>query len=244
MGFEISHKSAKNMKKRNAPQATPAKRAKSKSGKAIVPSSASSTFSVPRGIRNKETGLPKLLVVKHRYVSAPQTTAALIVANADLFQFRANGMFDPDATGAGHQPLLFDEMAALYNRFRVLSSKITVRGACSSLVATGAILSISTADAVAAAVTYTTAQEQPATKSRVIGFGETFTMTHSWNAKQYYAGNTMDNAQLSGTAAADPAEQTIYRVGFTGLSAGGVCSFSVDIEYTAVWDERQKITGS
>ena len=40
--------------------------------------------------------------------------------------FRANSLFDPDATGTGHQPLMFDEYAELYGEYRVLSSKITI----------------------------------------------------------------------------------------------------------------------
>lgn len=40
--------------------------------------------------------------------------------------FRASSIFDPDSTGAGHQPLLHDEYALLYKRYRVLSSKIKV----------------------------------------------------------------------------------------------------------------------
>lgn len=231
------------MPKTNVAISGPRKRAKTAS-KAIVPSTRAATFSVPRGISNKETGLPKLLTVKHRYVSAPLTTAALVTGNPDVYQYRANGMFDPDATGVGHQPLLFDEMAALYNRFRVVASKITVRGNATTAATSGAVLSISIADGVAAATTYTTSMEQPATRMTVINPYQPFVFTHSWNARQYYAGNTMDNAQLSGTSAADPAEQSIYRVGFTGLAAAGAVSFTVDIEYTAVWDERVRVGGS
>lgn len=39
--------------------------------------------------------------------------------------FRANSCFDPDNTGTGHQPLLYDEYSALYSQYRVLSSKLT-----------------------------------------------------------------------------------------------------------------------
>ena len=37
--------------------------------------------------------------------------------------FRANSVFDPDWTGAGHQPTRFDQLAALYQRYEVLKSK-------------------------------------------------------------------------------------------------------------------------
>lgn len=43
--------------------------------------------------------------------------------------YRGNSVFDPDYTGIGHQPTGFDNLAALYGRYRVLSSEIT----CSAL---------------------------------------------------------------------------------------------------------------
>lgn len=38
-----------------------------------------------------------------------------------LYQFNLNSLFDPDRTGVGHQPYGFDQIAALYDKYRVFS---------------------------------------------------------------------------------------------------------------------------
>lgn len=40
--------------------------------------------------------------------------------------FGSNDCYDPDVTGVGHQPLMWDEYVALYHQYRVLSSTIKV----------------------------------------------------------------------------------------------------------------------
>jgi len=45
-------------------------------------------------------------------------------AATNVWVIRANGLFDPDFTGAGSQPTGFDEYMALYKNFRVLSSRV------------------------------------------------------------------------------------------------------------------------
>ncbi len=37
-----------------------------------------------------------------------------------VYTFNSNGLYDPDQTGTGHQPLGFDQYATQYNRYRVL----------------------------------------------------------------------------------------------------------------------------
>lgn len=43
-----------------------------------------------------------------------------------VWVFVANGLYDPDFSGSGHQPLAFDQYMALYSAATVLSARITV----------------------------------------------------------------------------------------------------------------------
>lgn len=37
------------------------------------------------------------------------------------YVFRANSLYDPDYTSVGGQPYMYDQLAAIYNRYRVYS---------------------------------------------------------------------------------------------------------------------------
>lgn len=41
--------------------------------------------------------------------------------------FRCNNIYDPDATGTGHQPRFFDALAEIYGQYTVLGSKMTAK---------------------------------------------------------------------------------------------------------------------
>lgn len=43
------------------------------------------------------------------------------------YQLRLNSIFDPNLTGVGHQPYGFDQLALLYNRYRVYACKWNLR---------------------------------------------------------------------------------------------------------------------
>lgn len=67
--------------------------------------------------------LPLKSVAKMRYVGGVTLTTGLIPT---VHHFRANSIYDPDATGTGHQPMGRDEYANFYQKYIVLGSRIRV----------------------------------------------------------------------------------------------------------------------
>lgn len=73
----------------------------------------------------KGQGIPDMISVKLNYVE--QVTIASVGGNPYmLYTFAGNSLFDPNVTGTGHQPMYFDQYAALYARYRVVASSFKI----------------------------------------------------------------------------------------------------------------------
>lgn len=68
---------------------------------------------------------PNTWPIRLRYVETRRWITPGL-ASVGIYVFSANGLFDPDITGTGHQPRGFDQIMPLYNHWVVVSSKITV----------------------------------------------------------------------------------------------------------------------
>jgi hypothetical protein len=66
------------------------------------------------------TPLPPMLRVRMKYVSYVDLSSGVTAA---VNVYSANGLYDPDITGTGHQPRGFDQLIALYDHYVVLESK-------------------------------------------------------------------------------------------------------------------------
>lgn len=60
-----------------------------------------------------------------RYSDAKTLSTGSAVFGTE-FQYRLNSLYDPDYTSAGHQPYGYDQMAALYNKYRVKAVRYTL----------------------------------------------------------------------------------------------------------------------
>lgn len=171
-----------------------------------------------------------------RYVQEVQVS--LNAAGYGNYLFRCNGMYDPNYTEAGHQPLYFDRLASIYNHFHVIASNIKVTPVRSG--STNAVeLCVYIDDDTATNVTdFHTSVERPG--ARIVYSHPTQglqpTVRSFWNAQVAFGGDIFDNDQLKGNNGGDPAEQQFYVINVQGGAADAV-NVMVEIEYTAVWSE-------
>lgn len=199
-------------------------------------------------------GFPKRKLVRFRYVQEKTIDAGIAPIGVQVF--RANGMFDPDLTGTGHQPSNFDvwinSASGIYDHFTVLGSKITVspvqsgQGSNSPGAYFGILLSDS--GTRASSMTIEEIMENKLCKfSRVpVGIATGYnrnTLTRGFSAKKFFgrknSSSIIGDVQMRGSASADPTEQAFYEL-FVGSVAGtdpAAQSFLIEIEYIAMLTE-------
>lgn len=199
--------------------------------------------SVPVGL-----GFPKRMVMTHKYCDQIKiNTAALGAFYA--YSFSTNGMYDPNSTGIGHQPMYFDQMTAIYNHYTVIGSQIIIRATKTDAqpdVATtvGAYIND---DGTVVPTTLSALLEQSNAKHRILhGNKPTTTFKMKWSAKKTFAGSILGNDNLIGTSAANPTESQAFTF-FLDSSAGvtvTTVTLDVEIRYIAVWTELKDIESS
>jgi len=70
-------------------------------------------------------GFPDTMRMRIAY-GDKQTLTSSAINLTPTYNYRLNSIYDPDYTGIGAQPYWRDQLAAIYNRYRVLGAKISV----------------------------------------------------------------------------------------------------------------------
>ncbi len=163
--------------------------------------------------------------------------------------FSANGLYDPDITGTGHQPAGYDQVMLSYEHYTVLRSKITATfHNNTSTVAPTAAVSLN------ASSTPITIWDQIMEDGAVNAYrmnpspqaGSICTLEYVCDVKRF-AGvdDLMDNSDYRGSLTTMPAEQSYFILQIWNTELG-TSSSAVDvlIEYEAVFTEPRKLTES
>lgn len=79
----------------------------------------------PLRIKRYSTAVPSATYAKLNYSYTGQEMA-LATYTVNRVVYRLNGMFDPDLTGAGHQPYYYDQWSAMYQNYKVYGCKARV----------------------------------------------------------------------------------------------------------------------
>lgn len=195
-------------------------------------------------------GFPNKLMFKHKYVK--DQIISISAGSPTSKTFLCNGLFQPE-TAAGHQPMYFDQLTALYDHYTVVGA---VMKCTFSTITTGSggsppvICAVNVNDDTT--MTPTTMQNvlelTPSVGRVVLGAQNSQAVIVSkWSAKGTFGGSILANDNLQGTSAANPTEVSCWHV-VCAVAGGGSDSLSisvlVEIEYIAVWDELKDIASS
>jgi len=238
------------MKRSRAPSALAAGQVASQTTTTVVTKKAKAARNNPsRNLSFVRTGqgFPKKITITHRYQDQHAlNTGALGVTNS--YYYSCNSMFDPNTTGAGHQPFYFDQLAAIYDHYTVIGSKLTLRVAKTDASTNVPVnVGILINDDTSGNTSLTALTEHPSSVYKVISTGNpVVTMTSKWSAKQTFGGSVLGNDNLQGTSGASPTEQSYYQIFINSSEMGSQTSVLLDvfIEYIAVWDELKDISSS
>jgi hypothetical protein len=188
-------------------------------------------------------GFPKKMFMTHEY---RETKPIVCTAGAiNSYQFSCNGMYDPNITGTGHQPMYFDQMSAIYDHYTVFKSEIIYE----FLVKTAdQMVGCYIDDDTSITNDPVLCGELPTGSSHLLSVVaiRPLVVRKRWDAKKFFGGDIYDNYNLQGTASANPVEQSYYTMvtqPFDGASSTTVL-MNVTIRYQAVWDELKNIGSS
>jgi len=164
------------------------------------------------------------------------------------YQFSCNGLYDPNISGTGHQPLYFDQMTALYNHYTVIGSKINIRvvptAASEDLFYAGAYIND---DATAIYSDHSAITENSLGVGKVVPASsqDVTSFSRKWSAKKMFGGSVLNNTLMKGTSVANPTEQSYYNLVVQAIGTASVtATVFVDITYIAVWTELKEVAQS
>jgi hypothetical protein len=197
------------------------------------------------------TPLPARLHARLKYVSSGVALSAGVTPGVHVFS--ANGLYDPDITGTGHQPRGFDQLIALYDHYVVLKSKCKVEFSAptSNTLQVVGVEVQATSTAQSDYIDYT---EQPQctfslgpyfASSGAIDSPKVHEIT--WDAKKFMGiPDPITATKLQGSVSANPADGAFFHV-FNQSYEGSVSAtigMLTSIEYDVVFIEPVPVASS
>jgi len=163
-----------------------------------------------------------------------------------VYDFSANGLYDPNITGSGHQPRGFDQFIVLWDHYLVEKSTCKATFAPSSTMVTNTICGILLTDSVFTITDAPIELEQRNTTSCVISFdNHSQTRYLNYNAKSFF-GKRWSNDSMVGNVAGNPADQAYFRIFAQGFSSSdpGPVEVLVELEYDVILTEPRSVAAS
>jgi len=218
-------------------------------GASLLNTDQSTALVIPRAM---SSALPKSMTVKLKYYEALSLNA--VGGGTSVNVFSANGCYDPNITGTGHQPRGFDQYMAFYQKGCVTSSKVTVKGIITNnadaTLSSGLLFVALSPTSVVAAHPPQFYLEDP--RCSWVQLNATITADEEarlgFGARSFFNyKDPIDESDLHFNTSTNPTQQAYYHVGYgaiNGTADPGPINLQVMIEYTAVFFEPVALASS
>lgn len=166
------------------------------------------------------------------------------------YVFSLNGLYDPNYTGTGHQPLGYDQIMTMYDHYTVIGARIRVNF-MNNDATYGQTVALHIKDSPAATTDITNIIENGQNRYSIIGPTDSGTssktMTINWSASKFFSTKKLVGSSLyRGALASNPDEQAYLHLVAQPLS--GVDSSDIrcmiDIEYITILSEPKTLAQS
>lgn len=197
---------------------------------------------------NVGAGFPAKMTMTHRYIERARLQN-LVPSAIEQGQYSCNSLFDPNSSGAGHQPLYFDQMAAIYDQYCVILSKATFTFTNTGTIPCYAGVFLND-DTVTTSTSYIGVSEQTNAKHFILGARDsgksTRKITLYWGVRKWFGKSPLANDNLRGTTTTNPAEQMYFNYWTQPIDGATSADVWVDcqVTYTSVWTELKDIATS
>ncbi len=179
-------------------------------------------------------------VVRLRYGIGSVITST--AGSVGTYVFSANGLYDVNITGAGHQPRGFDQWMSMYDHYTVFFSKITLRVMNQTGTGNPVRLALRLGDGPTPPATTLDYRESRHVKTAYLN--PTIGQRHlslSCNVKRYLgASRLIGLSEFRGSSTSNPVEQAFYQVSAQDMSSGTQSlALAGQIDFWAVLTEPQ-----
>lgn len=199
--------------------------------------------------RSMGSGIPDRITTTLKYYEAVSRTSTAGAFTS--YFFSANGLYDPNTTGTGHQPMYFDQLTSMYNHYIVHSSYIAVKIIPFNTTGSSSGTAVIMGDDAASLTTSTisSAIEQKGAKWCNLPIYEDNqvyerTLRHSYNKRRVF--KNYKNTELVGTASANPAEGWYYVIALRSDDNATTTTWLLkcQVHYRVTFFERKDIAPS
>lgn len=194
------------------------------------------------------TPMPTRFTTRLRYVETYSINPGAS-GLAGSYVFKANGLYDTNITGTGHQPRGYDQLMAMYDHYVVTGAKITVRMASASTETSNLITGVAIRDGTTTdtdpndyleggynkwAINCAGAQH-PTKIVQKVNIGK-------WLGRK----NVLSDPELKGTISANPTEGVFFHVWASSLELTDPAAtwFVAELEFVVTFIEPKDVAQS